>query len=199
MAVVACPICEFKVNAQAAHCPQCGADLRLDRREARLDLEARGIGAPLPREVPPDWRWRTSVLVALIAPLVVGATLAAASIIAALAFAMLNQNSDGYTAGLSGLLALFIIVPCGVQLIAYGDGAMAIFHRRVSRAVWGRITTEVVTACVLVLMITVPLARSPFRIAWLLVVLPVVGAYLLIVGFLVVRPRASARSGVGPH
>ena len=66
MAVVECPVCGSKVNAEAVHCPQCGADPRLDTEEARSDLLARrgaiiSQGARLTKPVH-GWGRRTRVL-----------------------------------------------------------------------------------------------------------------------------------------
>ena len=48
MAAIACPVCGFAVNARAAHCPECGADVTLTSERARADLLARGLALPAP-------------------------------------------------------------------------------------------------------------------------------------------------------
>lgn len=40
MSVLTCPVCGNRVNADAAHCPECGADPHLTPEAARADLEA---------------------------------------------------------------------------------------------------------------------------------------------------------------
>lgn len=40
-AVVACPVCGGSVNAEAARCPQCGANHRLPPSEAQAEVEQR--------------------------------------------------------------------------------------------------------------------------------------------------------------
>ena len=47
MATVSCSLCGSKVNAETSHCPDCGADPRLNAEEARADLAARGISTPV--------------------------------------------------------------------------------------------------------------------------------------------------------
>jgi len=41
MSVLICPLCGWRVNAAASHCPECGADIHLERDEALTDLVAR--------------------------------------------------------------------------------------------------------------------------------------------------------------
>ena len=193
MATVTCPLCGSRVNSETSHCPECGADPHLDAEDARYDLVARGVSTPVARGLAPQWRWPTGVLALLAAPLVIGGAIASVGIVASLVIGMSDAQSEPagyYAAGLPGLVALAIVAVCTMQLIAYGDGALAIFQRKASRAVWRRIAIEVATAGLLVLLVAVPLATPVSRAGWLLVVLPVAGAYLVAVGFLVVRPRA---------
>lgn len=75
---------------------------------------------------------------------------------------------------------------------------MAIFRREPSRGVWVRITTEVAVAGLLMLFVALSLATPVSRAGWLLVVLPAAGAYLVAVGFTLIRPRGSLHSR-SPH
>jgi len=46
VAVLTCPLCAWRVNAAATHCPQCGADVHLESSAARTELARRlGPGA----------------------------------------------------------------------------------------------------------------------------------------------------------
>lgn len=201
MTVVDCPVCGSKVNAEAGHCPQCGADPRLDAQAARSDLKARfgsdafTTSAPLLPHTEPEWHWRTGHLVALLAPLVVASALAVVVIAAALGFAMAFRNATDYTAGLSALVFGFIVVTCGLQLLSYTDGAVAILRRKTQRVVWLRIATEVLVAGFLFMVLIGPLI-SVSPAGWLFVAFPAVGVYLVVVGLLLMRGgRPSVPSG----
>jgi hypothetical protein len=69
-------MCGSRVNAEAARCPQCGADHHLEPDTALAELEARGGAAPvllpaLPPMPKPGWRWTWRIgatLPALIVP-----------------------------------------------------------------------------------------------------------------------------------
>ena len=76
MTVLTCPLCDTRVNAGAARCPECGADIHLDRAQAMVELRGTGRAAPCPvpaRPMPkPGWSlsWRVvATLPGLIAPL----------------------------------------------------------------------------------------------------------------------------------
>ena len=69
MTVVSCPLCWARVNALAAHCPECGADPGLPPERARADLLARGLSVPTgaPSGGPTQrrrWLWWWSLLAA---------------------------------------------------------------------------------------------------------------------------------------
>jgi MFS family permease len=75
MSVVTCPLCSTRVNAGAARCPECGADICLDREQALLEVFTRDgtVSCPLSaRPVPKSgwsWSWRIlAAIPALIAP-----------------------------------------------------------------------------------------------------------------------------------
>ncbi len=200
MTVIDCPVCGSKVNAEAGHCPQCGADPRLDAQAARSDLSARfgsdafTTSAPLLPDTGPQWHWRTGHLVALLAPLVVASALAAVVIAAALGFAMAFRDATDYTAGLSALVCGFIVVTCGVNLLAYADGAFAILHRKTRPAVWLRVASEVLVAGFLFMVIIGPVIFvSPA--GWLFFAFPAVGVYLVVGLLLMRRGRPSVPSG----
>jgi len=132
MSVIDCPVCGHRVNADASHCPECGADPRLASDEARAELAtrhpiptARPVGPPLPQ-----WsrRRRALVLVAgLILPVV-------CAVIGALAFINgLTSNPadiDGdplpsdYGSGLGAALVLFAIFLAALALGAALPGRL---------------------------------------------------------------------------
>lgn len=121
MTTVSCPLCGSQVNAETAHCPECGADPRLDAGRARADLAARRIGIPLAPALASDWRWPRGVLALLVAPLGIGGTLASAGVVASLIVGMSAEQREPagyYAAGLPGLVWLAIVVACTVQLVA---------------------------------------------------------------------------------
>ena len=192
MTVADCPVCGSKVNADAGHCPQCGADPRLDAQAARSDLRTRfgsdafTTGPPLSPDTGPDWHWRTGHLAALLAPLVVASALAAMVIATALGFAVAFRDATDYTAGLSALVSGFIVVTCALQLLSYADGAVAILHRKTRRVVWLRIAAEVVVAGFLFMVIIGPLI-SVSPAGWLFFAFPAIGVYLVVVGLLLLR------------
>ncbi len=192
MAVVDCPVCGSKVNAEAGHCPLCGADPRLDAQAAQSNLRVRfgsdafTTSAPVLPDTGPQWHWRTGHIVALLTPLVVASALAAVVIAAALGFAMAFRDATDYTAGLSALVFGFIVVTCGVQLLSYTDGAVAILRGKTQRVVWLRIGAEVMVAGFLFMVIIGPLIFvSPA--GWLFFAFPAVGVYLVVVGFSLMR------------
>ena len=98
-------------------------------------------------------------------------------------------SQTGYASGLAGILALAVIIPCAAQLLAFADGAYQIRHARRARLVWLRITVEVVAGGLLMGLIALPVAVAATPAGWLLVLSPLAGAYLLVVGFLVIQPR----------
>jgi hypothetical protein len=77
MAVIACPVCGFGVNARATRCAECGADPTLSPGEARADLLARGLALPAPyeRRVWSRRRRLTTAVVALLAAIILLAPL----------------------------------------------------------------------------------------------------------------------------
>ena len=142
--------------------------------------------APLSPDTGPQWHWRTGHLVALLAPLVVASVLAAVVVATALGFAMSFRDATDYTAGLSALVCGIIVVTCGVNLLAYADGAFAILRRKTRPAVWLRVTSEVLVAGFLFMAIVGPvISVSPA--GWLFVAFPAVGVYLVVVGLLLMR------------
>jgi hypothetical protein len=70
MTVVDCPVCGSRVNAEAVHCPECGADPRLAPDLATADLQARGLSLPVPRIRKPWTRRRRLTVIALVAIIV---------------------------------------------------------------------------------------------------------------------------------
>jgi cytochrome bd-type quinol oxidase subunit 2 len=95
----------------------------------------------------------------------------------------------GYARGLAGIAALAVIVPGAVQVLAFADGASQIRHAQAARSAWLRITAEVVVGGLLTVLLALPLAVAATPAGWLLLLLPVAGAYLLAIGFLVIKPR----------
>ena len=71
MAVLSCPLCGFRVNADAGRCPECGADPHLQPEQAWSELLARS-GPPsvslASRSRPgPGWRWSWRIVAAVAA------------------------------------------------------------------------------------------------------------------------------------
>jgi hypothetical protein len=65
MSVVDCPVCGHRVNADAIHCPECGADPRLSADQAGAELATRHlVPTPGPPGQPlPQWSRRRRILV----------------------------------------------------------------------------------------------------------------------------------------
>ncbi len=70
MTVVDCPVCGVRVNALAAHCPECAAVPTLSPEAARADLLARGLSGPPERHERRVWSRRRRIVTGLLAALV---------------------------------------------------------------------------------------------------------------------------------
>ncbi len=127
--------------------------------------------------------------IALLVPLGLAVALALGCIVAALVLTVPLAAQTGYARGLAGIAALAVIVPCAVQVLAFADGASQIRRAQAARSAWLRITAEVVVGGLLTVLLALPLAVAATPAGWLLLLLPVAGAYLLAIGFLVIQPR----------
>jgi hypothetical protein len=130
-AVVTCPVCGESVNAEAARCPQCGADHRLPASEARAEVEQRYARQSAAAAPPVATGSRGS-------PRGTMAALATGSVYAALlCYALLDPAGDGWGAKATGLFLLAPVIAV-LQLVLLFSG-----RREGRRQLWERVAVVV--------------------------------------------------------